>query len=238
VSSPYEASSAFGGVAVAAERTFLRQVFAWMFLALALTTGVAIWFHETNSALNFFAAHPALFWVAIIGQLGLVIALRPITASPSLSVGVAAFVFFLYAAITGAVFSILLAVYTTDTVVGAFAGAAGVFAGMSIVGYTTRVDLSRYRGILIGALVGLLVSMVAWLLIGGSTFNLIIGFAGVLLFSGLTAFDIQRLKQMQAQGVAPGAIGEKQAILGALILYLDFVNLFLFLLRIFGGGRR
>jgi FtsH-binding integral membrane protein len=237
VSSPYQASAAFGTDAVV-ERTFLRQVFAWMFLALALTTGVAIWFHETNSALNYFAAHPALFWVAIIAQLGIVIGLRPITRSPNVSVGVAATLFFVYAAITGVVFSILLAVYTSDTVVGAFAGAAGVFAGMSLVGYTTKVDLRKYSGILFGALIGLLVSLVAWLFIGGSAFNLVIGFAGVLVFACLTAFDIQRLKLMQNGGVAAGAAGEKQAIFGALILYLDFVNLFLFLLRIFGGGRR
>jgi FtsH-binding integral membrane protein len=237
VSSPYQASTAFG-VEAATERTFLRQVFAWMFLALALTTGVAIWFYESGSALNYFAAHPALFWIAIIVQLGIVIGLRPMTTSPSVSVGVAAFAFFLYAAITGVVFSILLAVYTTNTVVGAFAGAAGVFGGMSIVGFTTRTDLSRYGGLLFGALIGLLVAMVAWLILGGGVLNLVIGFAGVLIFSGLTAFDVQRLKRLQAQGVGAGTIGEKQAIFGALILYLDFVNLFLFLLRIFGGGRR
>jgi uncharacterized protein len=237
VSSPYQASTAFG-VEAATERTFLRQVFAWMFLALALTTGVAIWFHETGSALNYFAAHPALFWIAIIAQLGIVIGLRPMTTSPSVSVGVAAFAFFLYAAITGVVFSILLAVYTTNTVIGAFAGAAGVFGGMSIVGFTTRTDLSRYGGLLIGAVVGLLVAMIAWLIVGGGALNLVIGFAGVLIFAGLTAYDIQRLKVMQTQGIAAGTVGEKQAIFGALILYLDFVNLFLFLLRIFGGGRR
>jgi len=238
VSSPYQASSAFGIDAAAEQRTFLRQVFAWMFLALALSTGIAVWFHETNSALNYFAAHPALFWIALIVQLGIVIGLRPMTTSPSVSVPVAAFAFFLYAAITGVVFSILLAVYTQDTVVGAFAGAAGVFAGMSLVGYTTRTDLSRYGGILFGALIGLLVAMVVWLFVGGGALNLVIGFAGVLIFSALTAFDVQRLKTMQAQGVGTGVVGEKMAIFGALILYLDFVNLFLFLLRIFGGGRR
>jgi FtsH-binding integral membrane protein len=91
---------------------------------------------------------------------------------------------------------------------------------------------------LFGALIGLLVAMIAFLFTGGSAFNLVIGFAGVLIFCGLTAYDIQRMRVMQSRGVPAGALGEKQAIFGALILYLDFVNLFLFLLRIFGGGRR
>jgi hypothetical protein len=123
-------------------------------------------------------------------------------------------------------------------VVGAFAGAAGVFGGMAVVGYTTRTDLSRFRGLLFGALIGLIAASVAFIFTGGSTFNLIIGYAGVLIFSGLTAYDIQRLKTMQAQGFANAESAEKLAIFGALRLYLDFINLFISLLRIFGGGRR
>ena len=237
MSSPYEASAAVGAGA-AVERDFLRQVFAWMFLALALTTGVAIWFHQSNTTLDYFATHQTLFWIAIVAQVGMVLAIRGVVNSPNVSLGVAALLFFVYAGITGLVFSILLAVYTTNSVVGAFAGAAGVFAGMSIVGYTTQLDLTRFRGILFGALIGLIVAMIAFLFTGGSAFNLVIGCAGVLIFSGLTAYDIQRMRIMQARGVASGAFGEKQAIFGALMLYLDFVNLFLFLLRIFGGGRR
>jgi FtsH-binding integral membrane protein len=237
VSSPYEARAALGA-GVAVERDFLRQVFTWMFLALALTTGVAIWFHQSDAALNYFSTHQTLFFVALIAQLGMVFAIRAVTVSQNVSVSVAALLFFVYAGITGLVFSILLDVYTTNTVVGAFAGAAGVFAGMSIVGYTTHADLTRFRSILFGALIGLLVAMIAFLFTGGSAFNLVIGFAGVLVFSGLTAYDVQRLRLMSAGGVGRGATGEKQAIFGALILYLDFVNLFLFLLRIFGGGRR
>jgi FtsH-binding integral membrane protein len=237
VSSQFEASAAFGTNA-AVERDFLRQVFAWMFLALALTTGVAIWFHQNNSALNYFARHPTLFWVALIGQLAMVFAIRGVIRSPNVSVGVAALLFFVYAGITGLVFSILLDVYTTKSVVGAFAGASGVFGGMAVVGYTTQTDLSRFRGILFGALIGLIAASVAYIFVGGSTLNLLIGFAGVLIFSGLTAYDIQQIKAMQVRGVGSGAATEKLAIFGALRLYLDFVNLFISLLRIFGGARR
>jgi FtsH-binding integral membrane protein len=237
VSFPSEASAAFGA-GVAAERTFLRQVFAWMFLALALTTGVAIWFHQSDAALNYFASHQTLFWVALIGQLAMVFAIRAVVRSPNVSVSVAALLFFVYAAITGLVFSILLDVYTTDSVVGAFAGATGVFGGMAVVGYTTQTDLSRFRGILFGALIGLIAASVAFVFTGGSAFNLVIGFAGVLIFSGLTAYDIQQIKLMQIRGVPSGATADKLAIFGALRLYLDFVNLFISLLRIFGGARR
>ena len=258
--SSYDASAAFGGEALA-ERTFLRQVFAWMFLALALTTGVAIYFHDSNSALNYFTAHPTLFYVALFAQLGFVIALRPIVSSQRVSVQVAALIFFLYAALTGVVFSILLDVYTTDSVVGAFGGACGVFAGMALWGYTTKSDLSRFGPILFGALIGMIVASFVFVFTGGTILNLLIGFAGVIIFSGLTAYDIQNLKQMrlgrftgfggfgggfgrrgqqqpqQAAPVVTGQAAEKLAIYGALMLYLDFINLFISLLRIFGGRR-
>ena len=236
MSSPSQASAAFG-VDAAAERTFLRQVFAWMFLALALTTGIAVWFHQSNATLTFFGAHPTLFYVAFLSIIPLSYAMRSVVRSPSLSVGVAAFVLFVVAAVTGVVASVMLDVYTSYSVVGAFAGAAGVFGGMALVGYTTRVDLGRYRGIIFGAFWGVFVSSFVFIFTGGSAFNLVIGYAGVLVFSALTAFQIQQLKQIQAQGVGSGAVAEKLAILGAMQLYITFINLFFSLLRIFGGRR-
>jgi FtsH-binding integral membrane protein len=239
VSSPqYQASAAFGGTDVAVERDFVRQVFAWMFLALAVTTGVAIWFHQSNATLNYFATHRALFYVALFAPLGLVLVLRGMVASPRVSTGVAAFVFFLYAGLMGLIFSILLDVYTTYSVVGAFAGATGVFGGMAIVGWTTNVDLTRFRGILYGALIGLVVSSVAFIFVGGSTFNLVIGWIGVVLFSGFTAYDIQQIKAQRVRWGPSSGSTEKLALFGALRLYLDFINLFISLLRIFGGARR
>jgi FtsH-binding integral membrane protein len=233
----YPASSAFGSD-VAVERDFLRQVFAWMFLALALTTGIAIYFHQSDSALNFFSRHQAIFYIALFGQLGLVFVLSGVLNSQRVSVRTAALLFFLYAGLTGVVFSILLDVYTTDSVVGAFAGAAGLFAGMAVLGYTTSIDLTRFRGLLYGALIGIVVASIAFIFTGGSAFNLVIGYLGVIVFSGLTAYDLQQLKKMRAQGFADAQSAEKLAIFGALRLYLDFINLFISLLRIFGGARR
>ncbi|HEX4034352.1 MAG TPA: Bax inhibitor-1/YccA family protein [Solirubrobacteraceae bacterium] len=238
MSPAYEATAAFGSEAAVAERDFLRQVFAWMFLALAVTTGVAIYFHQSHAALNFFARHTAIFYIALFGQFAMVFALSRVMNSQRISVRTAALLFFLYAGLTGLVFSILLDVYTTDSIVGAFAGAAGVFVGMAALGYTTRVDLGRIRGVLYGALFGLVVASVAFVFTGGSAFNLVLGYVGVLVFSGLTAYHMQALKTMRAQGFANAETAEKIAIFGALLLYLDFINLFISLLRIFGGARR
>jgi FtsH-binding integral membrane protein len=146
-------------------------------------------------------------------------------------------VFFLYAALTGVVFSILLDVYTTDSVVGAFAGACGVFGGMAAFGYTTKASLSRFGPILFGALIGLIAASVVFVFTGGSALNLVIGVLGVIIFSGLTAYDLQNLKQMRSGGFANAQSAEKLAIYGALRLYLDFINLFISLLRIFGNAR-
>ncbi|HXO57404.1 MAG TPA: Bax inhibitor-1/YccA family protein [Mycobacterium sp.] len=254
--SQFDASTAFGSDA-RVEHDFLRQVFAWMFLALAMTTGVAILFHN-HATFNYLAQHPTLFYIAIFAQLGFVIGLRYFVLSPRISTQVAAFAFFIYAALTGAVFSILLDVYTTDSVVGAFAGACGVFAAMALLGYTTQMDLSRFGPILFGALIGMVVASFVYIFTGGATLNLIIGFVGVVLFSALTAYDIQNLKRLRSGGAISGRFGgfggrggggrqvsfaasdasaEKLAILGALWLYLDFINLFVSLLRIFGGRR-
>jgi hypothetical protein len=230
-------STAFGADAIA-ERGFLRQVFSWMFLALALTTGVAVYFSQNHAIYNYFILHRTFYLVALFGWMAMSMVLGRSLRTQRMSVSAAAFFFFLFAGVTGALFSILLDVYTTDSVVAAFAGASGLFAGMAIVGYTTTVDLSRFGGIIIGAAFGVVAASVAYVFVGGGTFNLIIGYIGVVAFSALTAYDMQRLKRMRAQGFASADSAEKLAIFGALQLYINFINLFISLLRIFGGGRR
>jgi FtsH-binding integral membrane protein len=216
---------------VATERTFLRHVFAWMVLALAVTTGIAIWFHSTGSVVNYFDDHPGIFFACLGGQLAMVFGLS--FAINRISAQTAALLFILYAGLTGVTFSILLEVYTTGSIVGAFAGATGVFGGMALYGYTTERDLSSWGAILFGALIGLIVASIAFVFVGGSTFNLLLGFAGVIIFAGLTSYDMQKLKEMNAQGLSDEH-QQKAAIFGALMLYLDFINIFISLLRIFG----
>jgi len=217
------------------ERSYLRQVFAWMVLGLVLTTGVAAYLSATSDVIGYFEDHAALWWVLMIAQLGAVFGLS--AALPRLSANAAALLFCLYSGLTGVTFALLFQVYTTASIVGAFAGAAGVFAGMAIYGYTTQRDLSAFRGILFGALIGLIVASIAFVFIGGGVLNLIIGWLGVIVFAGLTAYDMQRIKQIGAQGMGDADTTQKLAIFGALSLYLNFINLVISLLRIFGGGR-
>ena len=214
---------------------YLRQVFAWMFLGLAITTGIAVFFSTSTGVSDYLNDNPIAFIALFAAQFGLVIALS--FGINKISGSVAAIMFCLYAALTGAVFSLILEAYTTSSVVGAFAGAAGVFAGMALIGYTTKKDLSALGPILFGALIGLIVASIVFMFVGGSTFNLIIGWGGVIIFAGLTAYDMQKIKQMGASNMGSADNIQKFAIFGALALYLDFINLFLFLLRIFGNSR-
>jgi FtsH-binding integral membrane protein len=227
-------SQAFGDTAVD-EKTYLQMVFSWMFLALAITSGVAILFYETGGILQYFQHHQLVFFLSLGVQLLLVFAIS--AAINHISAQVAALLFCLYAATTGFVFSIFIAYYTTASLIGAFAGACGVFAGMALYGYTTSRDLSKFGGILIGALFGMIAASVAYIFIGGSTLNLLLGFAGVIIFSGLTAYDMQKIKSIGRSGLQKGENEQKAAIFGALRLYLDFINLFISLLRIFGESR-
>ena len=233
MSPAYEATTAFGSEAAVVERDFLRQVFAWMFLALAVTTGVAIYFHQSHAALNFFARHTAVFYIALSGQLGMVFALSGILNSQRVSVRTAALIFFLYAGLTGLVFSILLDVYTTDSIVGAFAGACGVFAGMA-VGYRPGSTSADTRAAL-RRLIGLVAASIAYVFTGGGAFNLVLGYLGARFGPRrpMTSSASRRCARRDSQT----RTAEKLAIFGALRLYLDFINLFISRFAIFWRAR-
>src|SRR3954453_5613370 len=158
MSSPFAYEAPTTAVSAAAERTFLRQVFAWMLLGLALTTGVAIYLSSSNDVAQYFEDNSGAYWVLIIVQFGAVIGLTFLL--PRISANVAALLFCLYAGLTGIVFAILFEVYSDASIVGAFGGAAGVFGGMAAYGYVTKRDLSSWGGILFGALIGLIVASV------------------------------------------------------------------------------
>jgi FtsH-binding integral membrane protein len=226
-------NQAFGATDVVAERVYLREVFAWMVLALALTTGVAAYLSSSTDIVRYFNDHGGLMFVLFAAQIALVLGLT--VALPRISASLAALVFCLYAGLTGVTFAMIFQVYTTGSVVGAFAGATGVFAGMAAYGYFTQRDLTSLGGILFGALIGLLVASIAFVFIGGQTLNLIIGWLGVIVFAGLTAYDMQSIKRMRTQFAGDAATTQKLAIFGALRLYLDFINLVISLLRIFGS---
>ena len=233
MSSPFAYEAPTTAASAVAERTFLRQVFAWMLLGLALTTGVAIYLASSNDVAQYFADHSGAYWVLIIVQFGAVIGLTFLM--PRISANTAALLFCLYAGLTGVIFAILFEVYSSADIAFAFAGATGVFGGMAAYGYVTKRDLSSWGGILFGALIGLIVASVVFIFVGGSTFNLVLGIFGVIIFAGLTAYDMQKIKEIGARGAGDAGATQKLAIIGALALYLDFINLVISFLRIFGG---
>jgi FtsH-binding integral membrane protein len=142
--------------------------------------------------------------------------------------------FILYSVINGALLSYIFLAYTASSVATVFFITAGTFAAMAIVGYTTKTDLSSMGKILFMALIGLIIATIVNLFIKSSGFTLILSYVGVLIFVGLTAWDSQKIKQMLLQAPDAGEGAQKLALLGALTLYLDFINLFIYLLRIFG----
>jgi hypothetical protein len=142
----------------------------------------------------------------------------------------------LYAALNGLTFAFIFAFYTTQSVYTAFFVTAGMFAVMAAIGWTTSIDLSKLGTVLLMALFGFILATIVNIFLASSTLYWITTYAGVVIFCGLTAYDMQKLKRLNTEGMT-GEVRDKSAVIGALALYLDFINLFLFLLRIFGSGR-
>lgn len=214
----------------------LRQVYMWMTLAMLVTTASALVI--SSVAMELLVTNPAIMIVAIVAQLGLVLALS--WGMQRMSVTLAQVLFFVYAASVGVTLSLILLVYEGPTVISAFATTAVLFFVMTMFGLTTRVDLTRYSSYLMIGLIGLFIALIVNSFMGNSLFDLLLSFLGVVIFSALTAYDTQRIQRM-AQDPRLAGEGEatmsRLAIMGALGLYLNFLNLFIFLLRLFGGGR-
>jgi FtsH-binding integral membrane protein len=213
---------------------FIRQVFAWMFGGLVVTGGIAALLTNTLSHEFLTDSGMPVFFGALILELVVVIAL--VAGINRFSAGFATTAFMLYAALNGLTFAFIFAFYTTESVYTAFFVTAGMFAVMAAIGWTTSIDLSKLGTVLLMLLFGLILATIVNLFLASSTLYWITTYAGVVLFCGLTAYDMQKLKRMNTEGMT-GEVRDKSAIIGALALYLDFINLFLFLLRIFGSGR-
>ena len=171
-------------------------------------------------------------WVLIIAELAIVIGVT--AAINKLSLPVATLLFVVYSVLNGALFSSIFLVYTMASIAKVFFITAGTFGAMSLYGYTTKSDLTSWGKILIMGVLGLIIATVVNLFLKSSGLEMIISYAGVLIFVGLTAYDTQKIKQMCLQAPDAGETMQKYALLGALSLYLDFINLFIYLLRIFG----
>jgi len=221
-------------------RKFLANVFMWMFVALGVSALVAYVF-GINEQLRETIQNPithsltGLGVIAAFAPLAFVLVMR--FGLNRLSQAALAVIFVAYSAVTGISFSVILSVYTEASVLGTFITSSVVFGIMAIAGYTTKTDLTKFGSILIMFLIGIVVASLVNMFLHNEGLDTIISYIGVAVFVGLTAYDVQKLKQIGAGVMYGDATASKMALMGGLTLYLDFINLFLFLLRLFGRRR-
>jgi len=214
---------------------FIRSVYNWMAIGLALTGFVAFYVYNTPALRDLIFGNMILFYGLIIAELALVFTISARVHKMQASTATALFV--LYAVLNGATLSFIFLIYTHSSIASTFFVCAATFIACSIYGWTTKRDLTSMGGFMMMGLIGIIIATVVNLFIRSSAMHMIIGYIGVLIFIGLTAYDTQHLKTMavsQPADIGAGAV-RKGAIIGALKLYLDFINLFLMLLRILGN---
>ena len=213
----------------------MRKVYVWMTLALAITGMTAYYVATNETLLTAILGNKVLFWGLLIAELGLVFGVS--AAINRLSVLTATALFILYSIINGATLSVIFLIYEMSSIATVFFITAGTFGTMALIGYTTKVDLSSMGKILMMALIGLIIATLVNIFVKSDSLTMILSYVGVVIFVGLTAWDSQKIKRMLMMAPDAGEAAQKMALLGALTLYLDFVNLFIYLLRIFGKRR-
>lgn len=215
-----------------AQMAVFRQVYIWMSLALFITGITALIVANNNSLIYSLMSNQLLFWGLIIGEVVMVAVLA--ARIHKLSLATATVMFIAYSIINGVTMSLLFLLYTSESIASTFFITAGTFGAISAYGYFTKKDLSSLGSILIMALIGILIASLVNIFLGSSTLYWIISYVGVAIFVGLTAYDTQKIKE----SIMNSDVNEtayKIALMGALELYLDFINLFIYLLRIFGN---
>lgn len=211
----------------------MRKVYVWMSLALAITGFTAYAVADIPNLQEIVLMNKWVFWGLIIAEFGLVIAIS--AGINKLSLTTATMLFVLYSVVNGATLSVIFIAYTLGSIATVFFITAGTFAVMAFIGYTTKADLSKMGKILLMALIGMIIAtLVNVFFVKSGMFDLVLSYIGVLIFVGLTAYDSQKIKVMLMQAGDMSERSQKIALLGALSLYLDFINLFIYLLRIFG----
>jgi len=212
---------------------FLSKVYGWMFLGLLITAGTALIVASSPVLIETLILNRFLFWMLLFAQIGLVwyMAARVEKMSPATAAGM----FLLYSAVVGITTSVIFLVYTSASIVSSFVITAGMFGAMAVFGTFTRRSLAGWGQFLFMGLIGVLIAMVVNIFWLNDALSFVISVVGVIVFTGLTAYDAQRLKAM-AVALPDGRVGS-YAVVGALSLYLDFINLFFFILRLFGGRR-
>jgi FtsH-binding integral membrane protein len=219
--------------------TFLSGVFGWMFLALSITA-VTSWLFASSPQLLATMYNPqggmTLFgWIVLLAPIGFVIWMS--AGYQRMAASTLALVFIIYSVLLGMSLSFIFLAYTGTSIATTFLITAGMFGVMAVTGYVTKTDLTKFGSIMFMGLIGIIIAMFVNMFMHSSGLDYLISFLGVLIFTGLTAYDVQKLKRI-GSGMAEGAENtRKLTIMGALTLYLDFINLFLFLLRFFGNRR-
>jgi len=214
---------------------FMRKVYAFMAGGLAATAVTALLVASSETAIRFILMNRIVFYGLLLGELAMVWTFSSLVDRMS-ATGAGA-LFFAYAVVNGLTLSVIFLVYTTSSISTCFFVTAGTFGGMSIYGYLTKRDLTSMGHFMLMGLFGLIVASVVNLFLGSPMIYWATTFFGVLIFVGLTAYDTQKIKQLNVIGNAGTDADHKEAIHGALVLYLDFVNLFLYLLRLLGRRR-
>jgi FtsH-binding integral membrane protein len=227
---------------VPVSRTFVSGVFMWMFVALGITALTAWWFASTPALLQLLintetGGMTLTGWVVMLAPLILVLVMSG--GASRMSASTMLLIFILFSVLMGASLSFILLVYTGASIAKTFVITSGMFGVMAVVGYTTKTDLTKFGSIMFMGLIGIIIASLVNMFMHSGTMDYIISFLGVLIFTGLTAYDVQKIKRIGAQvdGYSANDSIRKMMLFGALSLYLDFINLFLFLLRFFGNRK-
>jgi FtsH-binding integral membrane protein len=221
--------------AIVATSSFFPSVYGWMTAGLGLTALASLLTLSSESMLQLIFGNKLVFYGLMFGELGLVIALS--AAINRINAATATLMFLLYSALNGVTFASIFLVYTQSSIASTFFVAAGTFAGMSLYGMTTKRDLTGWGSFLFMGLIGIIIASLVNIFLQSAMITWVVSYIGVFVFVGLTAYDTQKLKKISQNGFADGESRRKATILGALTLYLDFINLFLMLLRVMGSRR-
>jgi hypothetical protein len=215
---------------------FMHLVYSWMAFALTVTAGIAYFVAQSPAIHNYIFSNPGLPILLLIVQLGLVIVLSAMINKLSYTAAVTLFV--VYAASLGISLSTIFLVYTNESIYAAFAVSAGTFGVMALYGYVTDTDLTSVGSYAFMGLIGLIIASLVNMYFQNAMAEYVISIVGVLLFTALTAYDSQKIKQLAYAPISDEQTRGKLALMGALTLYLDFINLFLFILRLMGDRRK
>ena len=220
---------------VSTTNTFFQKVYLWMMVGLAMTALASAFMLSSQTAQQLIFGNKIVFYGLIFAELGMVIAIS--AAINRMSAATATLLFVLYSALNGVTFAAIFMIYTRSSIASTFLVTAGTFGAMSLYGYVTKKDLTGFGSFLFMGLIGIVIASVVNIFLQSEMIYWVTTYIGVFVFVGLTAYDTQKIKKIGEAGFANGEDQQKAAILGALRLYLDFINLFLMLLRIMGNRR-